>query len=100
MKVTPTSGSIASSNTHQPRDATSSRYSFATSHEKEETGETAELAERRNVFSANVSAVFAFSAVFSSSGERKEHLFEVRRRRRAARGGERRELVERAFAAD
>src|SRR4051812_45829581 len=94
MKVTPTSGPIATSNTHHARDATSSRYSFATSHDKEETAEHAETAET-NVFSA----IFALSPVFSGSGERKEHLFQILRRA-AACGGERSELVERAFAAD
>src|SRR3954471_17174816 len=77
MKVTPTNGPIASSNTHHARDATSSRYSFATSHRKEKT-----------------------TPVFSESlGERKEDLFEIVGRG-AARSGEGAELVERAFAAD
>src|SRR3954466_10976093 len=77
MNVTPTSGPIATSNTHHARDATSSRYSFASSHKKEGT---------------------AFFAV-PSLGERKEHLFQIVRGA-AACGGERPELVERAFAAD
>src|SRR3954447_14025844 len=93
MKVTPTSGPIATSNTHHARDATSSRYSFATSHDKEETAEGAELADK-NVFSP----ISAFSAV-PSLCERKEHLFQILRGA-AAGGGERSELVERAFAAD
>src|SRR3954469_17674248 len=96
MKVTPTSGPIATSNTHHARDAISSRYSFATSQRKEKTAEGAENAETNDR-----SALFAFSPVFSGSlCERKEHLFEVARRARTARGGERSELVERAFAAD
>src|SRR5882672_1261861 len=74
MKVTPTSGPIASSSTHHAAEATSSRYSLAISHEKEE------------------------SAV-PSSREGKEHLFEIAGRG-AARGGLRRELVERSLAAD
>src|SRR4051812_4811662 len=93
MKVTPTSGPIASSSTHQAGEATSSRYSLAISHEKDETAETAELAEPK-LFSA----VLAVSAV-PSSRERKEHLFEIAGGG-AARGGLRRQLVERALAAD
>src|SRR5215831_3117811 len=74
MNVTPTSGPMASRNTHHARDATSSRYSLATSHEKEETA-------------------------VPSLCEGKEHLFEIAGRR-AARGCLRRELVERALAAN
>src|SRR5689334_10317005 len=79
MKVTPTSGPIASNSTHHARDATSSRYSFSTSQRKEE-----KTAEDAKVF---------------SSRERKEHLFEIAGLRTAGRGL-RRELVERAFAAN
>src|SRR3954463_10358709 len=92
MKVTPTSGPIASSSTHQACDATSSRYSFSTSQRKEKTAESAENAEPNDF-----SAPSACSAV--ASGERKEHLFEIAGRG-AARGGLRRELVERSLAAD
>src|ERR1700730_7156096 len=95
MNVTPTSGPIASNSTHHARDDTRSRYSFARSHRKENTAEGAENAEP-NVFSA----VSACSPVFSGSGEGKEHLFEIARRRGAAGGGQRSELIERAFAAD
>src|SRR5450631_3560652 len=93
MKVTPTSGPIASSRIHHAREATSSRYSFATSHEKDETAEGAEIAE------PNVcSAISAISTV-GSLGEGKKHLFEVAGRC-APGGGLSRELVERTFAAD
>src|SRR5436853_5838095 len=93
MKVTPTSGPIASSSTHQAGEATSSRYSLAMSHEKEKTAEGAENAEP-NVFSA----LSACSPVFSLR-KSKEHLFEIAGGG-AARGGLRRQLVERALAAD
>src|SRR5256885_2340550 len=93
MKVTPTSGPIATSNTHHARDATSSRYSFVNSQRKEETTEGAELANN-NSFSP-ISAFFAVPSL----RERKEHLFQILRRA-AACGGHRSELVERAFAAD
>src|SRR3954466_12137489 len=92
MKVTPTSGPMASSNTHQAREATSSRYSFFSSQRNEWNAKPAKRAER-NVSSAGL-ATFAFP-----SGKRKKHLFEVGRRRRSARRGERHELIERAFAA-
>src|SRR5258707_11274959 len=95
MKVTPTSGPIASSSTHHARDAISSRYSFTTSQRKEEkTAEDAKAAE-----TTAFSAFSALSGVFSSLREGKEHLFEIARRC-AARCGLRRELLERAFAAD
>src|SRR6478752_2303076 len=88
MNVAPTSGPIATSNTHQARAATSSRYSFAISHQREATAEGAEIAER-NVFSA----FSAFSPVFCvPSSEGKEHLFGVVGRRAAA-GGVRRQRI-------
>src|SRR3954469_10727343 len=95
MKVTPTSGPIASSSTHQARDATSSRYSLATSQRHEEkTAERVKIAEKKFLF-----ALFAIAAVFSVSGERKEHLFQIGGGF-TARPGLRRQFVERAFAAN
>src|SRR3954447_15428307 len=67
MNVTPTSGPIARSSTHNARDATSSRYSFLSNHTY---GRPAPPADAR-------------------LGERKEHLFEVvvlNRRSGACRG--------------
>src|SRR5207237_10756394 len=70
MNDTPTSGPIASSITHHDFDAASSRRSLSSSHTN------ADLRER------------------------KEDLLEIRGRRRAARGGERRQLGGRPLAAD
>src|SRR5262245_39346106 len=66
MKVTPTSGPIASSITHQARDTSSSRHSLARRKEK-------------------------------ALRERKEKILQARSARRV---GERRQFVDRAFAAD
>src|SRR4051812_26372341 len=79
MNVTPTSGPIARSSTHNARDATSSRYSFLSNHTY---GRPAPPADAR-------------------LGERKEHLFEVvvLNRRSGACRGEPRQFRERAFAA-
>src|SRR5438445_5784860 len=92
MNVTPTSGPIATSRIHHDRDAISSRTSLR-NNQRKATAEDAGLAERRDF-----SALFAFSAV-KRSRERKEHLFEIAARRGAARGRERRQLVQRALAA-
>src|SRR2546428_11637729 len=81
MNVTPTSGPITSSITHQDREATSSRHSFSTSQRQ------AGLRAAR------------FGAP-STLRERKEDLFEVVAGRGAARRGDRGELLQRAFAAD
>src|SRR5258708_38106114 len=97
MNETPTSGPIATSSTHHAREATSSRYSFATNHDKDETAEGAELAENNVLFA--FSAFSAFSAV-PSLCECKNHLFEIVAcaAAAAARGRHGGQLLARAFA--
>src|SRR5258708_15370016 len=78
MNDTPTSGPIATSSTHHAREATSSRYSFATNHDQDETAEGA----------------------VPSLCECKKHLFEIVARAAAApRRGHSGQLFARAFAA-
>src|SRR6202048_1753393 len=92
MNDTPTSGPIATSSTHYAREATSSRYSFATSQRKEETAEGDEIAE------PNIrSALCACSAV-PSLCERKKHLFEIVAGAAAARRSHGGQFLARAFA--
>src|SRR2546427_2802425 len=81
MKEMPTSGPMTSSISHQDRDTTSSRRSLSTSHPQ-----GPRLRAPR----------------FGTAGlcEGKEDLFEIVAGIRSPRGGERRELRQRAFAAD
>src|SRR5258708_2180286 len=94
MNETPTSGPIATSSTHHAREATSSRYSFATNHDKDETAEGAELAENNVLF-----AFSAFSAL-PSLCQCQKHLFEIGAcaAAAAARGRHGGQLLARAFA--
>src|SRR6266511_2250653 len=95
MNDTPTSGPMSSSITHHARDDRSSRHSLARRTRNGLTAEPAEPAERSLFF-----AVFAAFAFLVVSGERKEDLFEIRGRGRRPHPCPRRELGDRAFAAD
>src|SRR5262245_35225337 len=100
MNDTPTSGPISTSITHQAREATSSRHSLRSNHEKARLDRLAERGKKTlPPNEAEPTRLFAVLCGEAALGERKHDLLEIIGAFGAARRGERRQVLERALAA-